>query len=164
MQVLERISKMLMLYFFKREKKFRRIHSFSNCLSVCSVLDGKMRNTLKLHTWKLIFFNAKVVGILRNNVCLERSACKQINKSGERPLKNPRPLKVLYFPINKTKQRLKIENKVLSFIYNLKIFKVVELATSWRWLISAKSNRADELIRRVQVKFQCSWWNRRSLR
>ena len=70
------------------------------------------------------------MGILRNNVCLERSACKQINKSGERPLKNPRPLKVLYFPINKTKQRLKIENKVLSFIYNLKIFKVVELATS----------------------------------
>ena len=36
----------------------------------------------------------------------------------------------IYFPINKTKQQLKIDNIVLSLFYNLTIFKVVELATS----------------------------------
>ena len=60
-----------MLYFFKREKKFGRIHSFANCLSVCSVLDGKMRNTLKQ----------------QKKVKNTQIDLKQINKSGGTSIK-----------------------------------------------------------------------------
>lgn len=47
---------------------------------------------------KTNFFNAKVVGILRNNVCLEWTAYKQINKSGGTSIKKSASLKGAIFP------------------------------------------------------------------
>ena len=61
-----------------------------------------IRNEKHTQTWliNLNFFNTKVMGGLWNNGCLERTACKQINKSGETVIKNSCPLKVLYLLIN----------------------------------------------------------------